>query len=57
VRRSIPRCSHAPSRVAAYAPTDTVLFASRVLGGLSAEMAYPTTLALITARKHDHGKP
>jgi hypothetical protein len=26
-----------------------VLFAARVLGGLSAGMAYPTTLALITA--------
>ena len=37
------------SIVAAFAPTDTVLFAARVAGGLSAGMAYPTTLALITA--------
>ncbi len=37
------------SLAAAYAPTDTVLFAARVVGGLSAGMAYPTTLALITA--------
>jgi len=35
--------------LAAYAPTDTILFVARVLGGLSAGMAYPTTLALITA--------
>ncbi len=41
---SIPACL-----LAAYAPTDTVLFIARVLGGLSAGMAYPTTLALITA--------
>src|SRR5437867_11707365 len=41
---SIPACL-----LAAYAPSDTVLFAARVLGGLSAGMAYPTTLALITA--------
>jgi MFS transporter, DHA2 family, multidrug resistance protein len=37
------------SLAAAYAPSDTVLFAARVVGGLSAGMAYPTTLALITA--------
>src|SRR5262245_37764705 len=37
------------SLVAAFAPTDTILFAARVVGGLSAGMAYPTTLALITA--------
>jgi len=37
------------SLTAAFAPTDTVLFAARVVGGLSAGMAYPTTLALITA--------
>jgi MFS family permease len=37
------------SIVAAFAPTDTVLFLARVAGGLSAGMAYPTTLALITA--------
>ncbi|MER5201439.1 MFS transporter [Streptomyces sp. NPDC002755] len=41
---SIPACL-----LAAYAPNDTVLVAARILGGLSAGMAYPTTLALITA--------
>jgi MFS transporter, DHA2 family, multidrug resistance protein len=41
---SIPACL-----LAAYAPSDIVLFAARVLGGVSAGMAYPTTLALITA--------
>ena len=37
------------SLLAAYAPTDGVLFVARLLGGLAAGMAYPTTLALITA--------
>src|SRR5689334_18983219 len=37
------------SLLAAFAPSDTVLFGARVLGGVSAGMAYPTTLALITA--------
>jgi EmrB/QacA subfamily drug resistance transporter len=37
------------SILAAVAPSDGVLVATRVLGGLSAGMAYPTTLALITA--------
>jgi DHA2 family multidrug resistance protein-like MFS transporter len=37
------------SLVAAFAPTDTVLFGARVVGGLAAGMAYPTTLAMITA--------
>src|SRR5262245_13381654 len=37
------------SLLAAYAPSDTVLFIARVGGGLSAGMAFPTTLALITA--------
>ena len=37
------------SIIAAWAPSDHVLFAARVLGGLSAGMAFPTTLALITA--------
>ena len=37
------------SIVAAFAPSTEVLFAARVVGGLSAGMAYPTTLALITA--------
>jgi DHA2 family multidrug resistance protein-like MFS transporter len=41
---SVPACL-----LAAYAPSDTVLFGARVLGGLSAGMAYPTTLALIAA--------
>ena len=41
---SVPACL-----LAAYAPSDDVLFLARVLGGLSAGMAYPTTLALITA--------
>jgi len=41
---SVPACL-----LAAYAPNDTVLVSARVLGGLSAGMAYPTTLALITA--------
>jgi len=44
VSLSVPACL-----LAAYAPTDTVLFAARLLGGLAAGMAYPTTLALITA--------
>jgi MFS transporter, DHA2 family, multidrug resistance protein len=37
------------SLVAGLAPSDTILFAARVVGGLSAGLAYPTTLALITA--------
>jgi MFS transporter, DHA2 family, multidrug resistance protein len=41
---SIPACL-----LAAFAPSSGVLFAARLLGGLSAGMAYPTTLALITA--------
>ncbi len=41
---SIPACL-----LAAWAPSDDVLFLARVLGGLSAGMAFPTTLALITA--------
>lgn len=41
---SVPACI-----LAATAPSDTVLFLARLLGGLSAGMAYPTTLALITA--------
>jgi EmrB/QacA subfamily drug resistance transporter len=44
VSLSVPACL-----LAAYAPSDTVLAGARVLGGLSAGMAYPTTLALITA--------
>ncbi len=37
------------SLLAAFAPSDTVLALARVGGGLAAGMAYPTTLALITA--------
>ncbi len=37
------------SVLAAFAPSATVLFGARVLGGVAAGMAYPTTLALITA--------
>jgi len=44
VALSVPACL-----VAAYAPTDGVLFVARLVGGVSAGMAYPTTLALITA--------
>ena len=44
VSLSVPACL-----LAAYAPSDVVLFGARLLGGLSAGMAYPTTLALITA--------
>src|SRR5436190_2107160 len=36
-------------RLAAFAPTIEVLIAARVVGGISAGMAYPTTLALIAA--------
>jgi MFS transporter, DHA2 family, multidrug resistance protein len=35
--------------LAAWAPSIDVLFGARVIGGLAAGMAYPTTLALITA--------
>jgi MFS transporter, DHA2 family, multidrug resistance protein len=41
---SVPACL-----LAAFAPSDGVLFIARLVGGLSAGMAYPTTLALITA--------
>ncbi|PJJ56192.1 EmrB/QacA subfamily drug resistance transporter [Mumia flava] len=44
VTLSVPACL-----LAAYAPTDEVLFAARVFGGVAAGMAFPTTLALITA--------
>ena len=37
------------SLLAAYAPTDGILFVARLVGGVSAGMAFPTTLALITA--------
>jgi EmrB/QacA subfamily drug resistance transporter len=41
---SVPACL-----LAAWAPSIEVLIGARLLGGLSAGMAYPTTLALITA--------
>ena len=44
VSLSVPACL-----VAAWAPSDTVLVGARIVGGLSAGMAYPTTLALIAA--------
>jgi EmrB/QacA subfamily drug resistance transporter len=44
VALSVPACL-----VAAWAPSIEVLIAARLVGGLSAGMAYPTTLALITA--------
>jgi DHA2 family multidrug resistance protein-like MFS transporter len=37
------------SIAAAYAPSDVFLIFARIVGGISAGMAYPTTLALITA--------
>jgi MFS transporter, DHA2 family, multidrug resistance protein len=37
------------SLLAAFAPSIEVLFVARLVGGLAAGMAYPTTLALITA--------
>lgn len=37
------------SLLAAYAPDDGILVVARIFGGLSAGMAFPTTLALITA--------
>src|SRR4051794_37482688 len=37
------------SLLAGFAPSDGVLFAARLLGGVAAGMAFPTTLALITA--------
>jgi MFS transporter, DHA2 family, multidrug resistance protein len=44
VSLSVPACL-----IAAWAPNEQVLIAARILGGVSAGMAYPTTLALITA--------
>jgi DHA2 family multidrug resistance protein-like MFS transporter len=37
------------SLLAGFAPSDGVLFIARLLGGVAAGMAFPTTLALITA--------
>jgi MFS transporter, DHA2 family, multidrug resistance protein len=44
VALSVPACL-----LAAFAPTIEVLVVARIFGGVSAGMAYPTTLALITA--------
>ena len=44
VALSVPACL-----IAAYAPNEYVLIGARLVGGVSAGMAYPTTLALITA--------
>ncbi len=44
VALSVPACL-----LAAFAPSDTVLIVARVLGGVAAGMAFPTTLALVTA--------
>jgi EmrB/QacA subfamily drug resistance transporter len=44
VALSVPACL-----LAAFAPSDTVLIVARILGGVSAGMAFPTTLALVTA--------
>jgi DHA2 family multidrug resistance protein-like MFS transporter len=44
VALSVPACL-----LAAFAPSDGVLIVARLLGGFSAGMAFPTTLALITA--------
>ena len=41
---SVPACL-----LAAFAPTITVLVFARILGGVAAGMAFPTTLAIITA--------
>ncbi len=44
VSLSVPACL-----LAAFAPSEQVLIVARIFGGVSAGMAYPTTLALITA--------
>src|SRR5687767_7399797 len=44
VALSVPTCL-----LAAFAPSEQVLVVARLLGGVAAGMAYPTTLALITA--------
>jgi DHA2 family multidrug resistance protein-like MFS transporter len=44
------------SLLAAWAPSDEVLFVARVGGGLAAGMAFPTTLALITALWYGPGR-
>src|SRR5262245_4059575 len=44
------------SLLAAFAPSDEVLFCARVGGGVAAGMAYPTTLALIAALWSGEGR-
>jgi EmrB/QacA subfamily drug resistance transporter len=44
------------SLLAGLAPSDGVLFVARVLGGVAAGMAFPTTLALITALWSGNGR-
>jgi DHA2 family multidrug resistance protein-like MFS transporter len=44
VALSVPACL-----LAAFAPSDSVLIVARIFGGVSAGMAFPTTLALVTA--------
>jgi EmrB/QacA subfamily drug resistance transporter len=51
VTLSVPACL-----LAAWAPSVEVLVAARLLGGISAGMAYPTTLALITALWSGNGR-
>src|SRR5215470_1166695 len=51
VMLSVPACL-----LAAYAPNVGVLIGARILGGLSAGMAYPTTLALIAALWSGEGR-
>lgn len=48
---SLPGCL-----IAAWAPSIEVLVAARVLGGVAAGMAYPTTLSLITALWAGNGR-
>lgn len=48
---SVPACL-----LAAYAPNIQMLIGARILGGISAGMAYPTTLALITALWRGQGR-
>jgi len=51
VTLSVPACL-----MAAFAGNEQVLIAARLLGGLSAGMAFPTTLALITALWSGRGR-
>ncbi len=51
VALSVPACL-----LAAYAPNIETLIGARILGGIAAGMAYPTTLALITALWRGQGR-